>query len=256
MLSGLVAAYRAFGEAELLELALRNAEFLAQHLRNGLRLYRTWKNGRATISGFLEDYALVIEAYVSLYEATFTERWLREAAELMSYVLENFFDPAEQQFYYTDASAEPLIARKKELFDNVIPGSNSVMAHNLLRLGRHLENAQYQALATAMLGQVQSLVVKEPQHLTNWASLYVALLRPGTEVAISGPRTEEFRRELSQHFLPNDILAGTLQTSSLPLLEGRAATANTTIYVCRNRACQLPVHTVGEALEQLALAEQ
>lgn len=256
MLSGLVAAYRAFGEAELLELALRNAEFLAQHLRNGPRLYRTWKNGRATISGFLEDYALVIEAYVSLYEATFSERWLREAAELMSYVLENFFDPAEQQFYYTDASAEPLIARKKELFDNVIPGSNSVMAHNLLRLGRHLENAQYQALATAMLGQVQSLVVKEPQHLTNWASLYVALLRPGAEVAISGPRAEEFRRELSQHFLPNDILAGTLQTSSLLLLEGRAATANTTIYVCRNRACQLPVHTVAEALEQLALAEQ
>jgi uncharacterized protein YyaL (SSP411 family) len=256
MLSGLVAAYRAFGEAELLELALRNAEFLAQHLRNGPRLHRTWKNGRATISGFLEDYALVIEAYVSLYEATFSERWLREAAELMSYVLENFFDPAEQQFYYTDASAEPLIARKKELFDNVIPGSNSVMAHNLLRLGRHLENAQYQALATAMLGQVQGLVVKEPQHLTNWASLYVALLRPGAEVAISGPRAEEFRRELSQHFLPNDILAGTLQTSSLPILEGRTATADTTIYVCRNRACQLPVHTVGEALEQLALAEQ
>jgi uncharacterized protein YyaL (SSP411 family) len=256
MLSGLVAAYRAFGEAELLELALRNAEFLQQHLRNGPRLYRTWKNGRATISGFLEDYALVIEAYVSLYEATFAERWLHEATELMSYVLENFFDPAEQQFYYTDASAEPLIARKKELFDNVIPGSNSVMAHNLLRLGRHLESAQYQALATAMLGQVQSLVVKEPQHLTNWASLYVALLRPGAEVAISGPRAEEIRRELSQHFLPNDVVAGTLQTSSLPLLEGRSATTDTTIYVCRNRACQLPVHTVAEALAQLALASQ
>jgi uncharacterized protein YyaL (SSP411 family) len=256
MLSGLVAAYRAFGEAELLELALRNAEFLQANLRQGPRLFRTWKNGRATINGFLEDYALVIEAYISLYEATFTESWLREAEALMAYVLENFFDPTEQQFFYTDASAEPLIARKKELFDNVIPGSNSVMAHNLLRLGRHLENAHYQELAAAMLSQVQNLVAKEPQHLTNWASLYVALLRPGAEVAISGPRAEVFRRELSQHFLPNDIVAGTLAASSLPLLESRAATAETTIYVCRNRACQLPVHTVGEALEQLALAEQ
>jgi len=256
MLSGLLAAYRAFGEAELLELALRNAAFLQQHLRNGPRLYRTWKNGRATINGFLEDYALVIEAYVSLYEATFAESWLREAEELTAYVLANFFDPAEQQFFYTDASAEPLIARTKELFDNVIPGSNSVMAHNLLRIGRHLENVQYQALAAAMLGQVQSLVVKEPQHLANWASLYVALLRPGAEVAISGPQVEQFRRELSQHFLPNDILAGTMQASNLPLLEGRAATTKTTVYVCHNRACQLPVHTVQEALAQLALAEQ
>jgi uncharacterized protein YyaL (SSP411 family) len=256
MLSGLVAAYCAFGEAELLELALRNAEFLQQNLRQGPRLFRTWKNGRATISGFLEDYALVIEAYISLYEATFTESWLREAEALTVYVLDNFFDPAEQQFFYTDASAEPLIARKKELFDNVIPGSNSVMANNLLRLGRHLENTDYQALATAMLGQVQSLVAKEPQHLTNWASLYVALLRPGAEVAITGPQIDAFRRELSQHFLPNDILSGALVASDLPLLEGRTATAETTIYVCRNRACQLPVHSVREALEQLALAER
>jgi uncharacterized protein YyaL (SSP411 family) len=256
MLSGLIAAYRAFGEASFLELALRNAEFLQSNLRQGPRLYRTWKNGRATINGFLEDYALVIEAYISLYEATFEESWLREAETLAAYVLDNFFDPAEQQFFYTDASAEPLIARKKELFDNVIPGSNSVMAHNLLRLGRHLENTQYQELAAAMLGQVQALVAKEPQHLTNWASLYVALLRPGAEVAIVGPEAEDFRRKLSQQFLPNDVLAGTLAASDLPLLQGRGEAAKTTIYVCRNRTCQLPVHSVAEALEQLALAAQ
>jgi uncharacterized protein YyaL (SSP411 family) len=256
MLSGLVAAYRAFGEAEFLELALRNAGFLQQNLRNGPRLYRTWKNGRATINGFLEDYALVIEAYLALYEATFAESWLREAEALTTYVLANFFDPAEQQFFYTDASAEPLIARKKELFDNVIPGSNSVMANNLLRLGRHLESADYQALTAAMLSQVQALAAKEPQHLTNWASLYVALLRPGAEVAITGPQAEEFRAELSRQFLPNDSLAGTLTNSDLPLLQGRGNQARTMLYVCRNRACQLPVHSVAEALAQLALAEQ
>jgi uncharacterized protein YyaL (SSP411 family) len=256
MLSGLVAAYRAFGEPEFLDLALRNAEFLQANLRQGPRLYRTWKNGRATINGFLEDYALVIEAYVALYEATFAERWLREAETLAAYVLANFFDPAEQQFFYTDASAEPLIARKKELFDNVIPASNSVMANSLLRLGRHLENTAYQALAATMLAQVQALAAKEPQHLTNWASLYVALLRPGAEVAITGPQAEEFRQQLSRHFLPHDVLAGSLDASELPLLEGRTGQDKTTIYVCRHRACQLPVHTVAEALVQLALAER
>jgi uncharacterized protein YyaL (SSP411 family) len=256
MLSGLVAAYRAFGEVNFLELALRNAEFLQNNLRQGPRLYRTWKNGQATINAFLEDYALVIEAYISLYEATFDESWLREAETMAAYVLHNFFDAAEQQFFYTDASAEPLIARKKELFDNVIPSSNSVMAHNLLRLGRHLENTQYQELATAMLGQVQALVAKEPQHLTNWASLYAALLRPGAEIVLVGPEAETFRRKLSQHFLPNEVLAGALETSSLPLIQGRGEVAKTTVYVCRNQTCQLPVHSVAEALEQLALAEQ
>lgn len=256
MLSGLVAAYRTFGEPEFLDLALRNAEFLQANLREGPRLFRTWKNGRATINGFLEDYALVIEAYVSLYEATFTGSWLRAAEELMRYVLDNFFDPAEQQFFYIDARAEPLIARKKELFDNVIPSSNSVMAHNLLRLGRHLENAEYQTLAATMLAQVQTLVIKEPQHLTNWASLYAALLRPGAEVAIVGPQADEFRQQLAQYFLPHDVLAGALQASELPLLRGRGRAGKTTIYVCRNRACQLPVHSVAEVLGQLGLAGQ
>jgi uncharacterized protein YyaL (SSP411 family) len=256
MLSGLVAAYRAFGEAEFLALALRNAEFLQAHLRQGPRLYRTWKNGRATISGFLEDYALVIEAYVSLYEATFTESWLREAEALTAYVLDHFFDPAEQQFFYTDASAEPLIARKKELFDNVIPASNSVMAHNLLRLGRHLDHPAYQTLAATMLAQLQALAAQEPQHLTNWASLYVALLRPGAEVAIAGPQAEALRQQLSRHFLPHDVLAGTSETSELPLLQGRPGREPTTIYVCRHHACQLPVHSAAEALAQLALAER
>ena len=256
MLSGLVAAYRAFGEPEFLTLALRNAEFLQANLHEGPRLFRTWKNGRATISGFLEDYALVIEAYVSLYEATFAEHWLREAEALTRYVLDNFFDPSEQQFFYTDASAEPLIARKKELFDNVIPSSNAVMAHNLLRLGRHLENADYQTLAATMLTRVQALAAQEPQHLTHWASLYAALLRPGAEVAIVGPQAEAFRQQLGRHFLPHDVLAGALQASDLPLLQGRGSGDRTTIYVCRDRACQLPVHSVAEALAQLGLAEQ
>jgi uncharacterized protein YyaL (SSP411 family) len=254
MLSGLLAAYRAFGEPEFLNFSLRNAEFLQANLRQGPRLLRTWKNGRATISGFLEDYALVIEAYVSLYEATFAESWLREAEELTRYVLDNFFDPAEQQFFYTDASAEPLIARPKELFDNVIPASNSVMAHNLLRLGRHLENADYQALSATLLAPVQALAVKDPQHLANWASLYAALLRPGAEVAIVGPQAEVFRQQLERHFLPHDVLAGALQASELPLLQGRGDGDQTTIYVCRDRACQLPVRSVAEALAQLGLA--
>jgi len=253
LLQGLTDAYRAFAEPEFLVVAERNARFIQANLRDGARLFRTCKNGRASISAFLEDYALVIQAYISLYEVSFVETWLREAEALTEYVLENFFDAEEQLFFYTDRSAEALIARKKELFDNVIPASNSVMAHNLRRLGRHLEKARYTDLATAMLAQVRHLVVKEPQQLSNWAALYAALLRPGAEVAITGPEAETFREALSRSFLFDTVLAGTKSSSELPLLKllKPAAKGRTAVHVCRQQACLAPVYSIADALAAL-----
>lgn len=252
LLQGLLDAYRAFAEPEFLALALRNARFLHDNLRNGAGLWRNYKNGRATIPGFLEDYALLVQALISLYEATFEESWLHEAGQLTEYTLTHFFDAAEEQFFYTDATGEQLIARKKDLADNVIPSSNSVMAHNLHRLGLHLSRSTYTELAAAMLRRVQAMVVQEPQAFANWASLYVALLHPTAEITIVGPEAEVYRRELSAHFLPNVVVAGAQEDGTLPLLEGREALqGRTTLYVCFNSACQLPVHSVAEALAQL-----
>ncbi|RYU74073.1 thioredoxin domain-containing protein [Hymenobacter persicinus] len=256
MLSGLVDAYRAFGDAHFLTLARRNAEFLQTKLRQGPRLRRNYKAGRATIDAFLEDYALVIQAYIGLYEVTFDAQWLREADTLTEYVLTNFTDPAEPLFFYTDQAGEALIARKKELFDNVIPASNSVMAHNLHRLGLLLDQPRYQELAAAMLGRVRDLAVQEPQHLTNWAALYLSLRQPTAEIAVVGPEAETLRHELSRHFLPNAVLAGApAPTDALPLLRQRPAqNGRTTLYVCFNHTCQQPVLTVAEALAQLRSA--
>jgi uncharacterized protein YyaL (SSP411 family) len=121
MLKGLVDAFRVFGEISILDLALQNAVFLRDKMRNGPQLYHVYKNGRATLTGYLDDYAFVIDAYVALYEATFAEEWLEEARVLTRYALDNFFDETENLFFFTDRNAEKLIARKKELFDNVIP---------------------------------------------------------------------------------------------------------------------------------------
>ncbi|WP_089331847.1 thioredoxin domain-containing protein [Hymenobacter mucosus] len=266
MLQGLTDAYRAFADPDFLALAERNAVFLRDNLTckrhfmgvAQVGLFRSFKHGRASIDGFLEDYALVIQALISLYEVTFVAEWLNLAKELTETTLTHFFDPTENLFFFTDADTadngrgSQLIARKKELFDNVIPASNSVMAHNLHRLGLHLENSQYTELAATMLRQVQELVVQEPQNMANWASLYANLLRPTAEIAVVGSQVEEFRRDISHHYLPNVVLAGTASVSSLPLLAGREARAGaTTIYVCFNRTCHQPVHSVAEALAQL-----
>ena len=265
MLHGLTDAYRAFGEPEFLAMAERNAAFIRDHLMrrrhfrevNHQGLLRTYKNGRATIDAFLEDYALTINAFVSLYEVSFDSQWLALADELTQTTLTHFFDPAESLFFFTDADVyDPngngaggqLIARKKELFDNVIPASNSVMAHNLRRLGRHLDRPDYLDLSAKMLDQMRALTVREPQHLSNWAALYAAVLRPGPEVAIVGPEAEEFRAEWSRKFRHDTVLAGAETGGDLPLLRGRGARAGQTdVYVCQNYTCLAPVQSIAAA---------
>ncbi len=252
MLKGLVDAYRVFGDRSFLELALQNAEFLKNHMRKGSQLYHSYKNGRAAIPGYLEDYAFVINAYIYLYQATFSEEWLKEAKVLTDYVVDHFYDPLEELFFFTDITAEKLIARKKELFDNVIPASNSVMATNLYWLGLLFDQADYTQLAAKMLARVKKLVIAEPQFLSNWACLFSYQIKPTAEVAIVGPEADVFRREIDQMYCPNKVLVGTSMESHLPLLQDRHPVGGkTTIYVCYNRVCQMPVFTVNEAMAQV-----
>ncbi|RNI31003.1 thioredoxin domain-containing protein [Rufibacter latericius] len=255
MLTGLTDAYRAFGEPSILELACSNAHFLITNLKQDDRLYHNYKEGKATIDGFLEDYALLIQALLGMYQITFEENWLKEARKLTEYTLAHFFDPEEDLFFFTSNAGEQLIARKKELFDNVVPASNSVIAMNLHLLGLFLDKERYSNLSDRMLSKVRDLVVKEPSHLANWASLYYLKLKPTAEIAIIGPEAHSFRNLVQQHFLPNALLAGSKEegSSTLPLLEDRTTqNGQTTIYVCYNRACQLPVTSVAEALEQVS----
>jgi uncharacterized protein YyaL (SSP411 family) len=257
MLTGLATAYRVFGEPEFLTLALRLAYFLLKNMRdsrNG-RLWHTYKNGRARQAGFLDDYAAVIDGLIALYQATFTESWLSEADRLTQYVLTNFADSdpsADDLLFFTDKNGEELIARRKELFDNVIPASNSMMAENLYALSLLLERPAYAERADRMLGRVQPLVQQNADYLTNWASLFALRVRPTAEIAIVGPEVEQLRSELDAEFFPNKVLCGTTGKSELPLLQQRGAIdGKTAIYVCYNRACQLPVTSVAEVWQLL-----
>ncbi|MEZ4901731.1 MAG: thioredoxin domain-containing protein [Spirosomataceae bacterium] len=248
VLKGLTDAYRAFGEERFKELALANAHFLKNEMTIAGKLVHSWK---ADI-GFLEDYAAVIDGYLGLYQATFEEQWLDEALKLTASVVENFYDAEDEFFYFTEANAQDLIARKKEIFDNVIPASNSMMAHNLYTLGTIFDHADYVKLADWMLSKMKRALLTDVQWATNWAALYALRAQPTAEIAIVGPAMDIFRKTLETRFLPNKILVGTHTTSDLPLLEGRTAKENlTTIYVCFNKTCQLPVYAIEDVWPQL-----
>lgn len=256
MLKGLVTAYRVFDEPEFLATALRLAHFLLHNMRDqrNTRLWHSYKQGRAKQPAFLEDYAAVIDGLLALYQATFTERFLTEADRLTQYVFDHFSDPDDDLFFFTDKSGEELIARRKELFDNVIPASNSIMAGNLYTLSMLLERPTYAEKADRMLGRIQPMLETNADYLTNWAAVYALRVRPTAEIAIVGPEAGEFRQALDKHFLPNAIFCGTATSSQLPLLQQRGPIdGKTAIYVCYNRACQLPVTSVKEAVLGLSL---
>ncbi|GAB3568539.1 thioredoxin domain-containing protein [Spirosoma luteolum] len=253
MLKGLATAYRVFGEPEFLTLALRQAFFLLRKMRdsrNNNRLWHSYKLGRAKQVGFLDDYAAVIDGLLALYQATFTESWLTEADGLMQYVLANFSDPADSDqadplFFFTDKNGEELIARKKELFDNVIPSSNAMIAENLLTLSLLLERPEYADRADRMLGRVLPLVQQNADYLAHWAGLLALRARPTAEIALVGPDADALRAEIDTVYYPNKVLSGTTDRSQLPLLQDRGLVAGqTAIYVCYNRTCQLPVTSV------------
>ena len=252
MLKGLVDAYRAFGEQDFLDLALQNAHFIKDNFLKDNILSHSYKNGETKIQGFLEDYAAVIEAYLNLYQATFEENWLHLAEKLSLYVCQNFWDEEDQLFFFTDKSAENLIVRKKEIFDNVIPSSNSMMARNLYTLGLILDREDFKDLSKLMLAKMKDLLLKNVDYLTNWACLATQMITPTAEIALVGTDFLKFRKEVDSRYYPNKILTGTSSESQLPLLENRIAKPDETlIFVCYDKTCHLPVKTVEEAFLQL-----
>lgn len=255
MLKGLSDTYAALQKKEILTLAIDNAAFIKNFLvkTNG-GLYRSFKNGQAKLPAYLEDYAFVIDGLLSLYQISFDEQWLALAQTLADYTLQHFFDEQEGFFYFTDDSATKLIARKKELFDNVIPASNSAIARSLHKLGTILDKEAYIRLSENMLKIVMDMLIKEPAYLTNWGCFATEIANSTAEIAIIGPESHAYALTLQQKYLPFKVIQGTTTSSSLPLLSGRhAIEEKTTLYVCYDKTCQLPVFTPEEALEQIKI---
>ncbi|QSE99426.1 thioredoxin domain-containing protein [Fulvivirga lutea] len=251
-IKGLCDAYDAFGDDTFLELAVSNGQFIKNSMIEDGKLFRSFKNDKASIDGYLEDYAFVIDAFVALYQSTFDEVWIQEAKILMEYINTNFYDSDENFYHFTDNQSEKLIARKKEVFDNVIPSSNSQMARNLYVLGIILDNDTYKSRAHSMASAVAKLCVEEPAYTYNWCSLNSMFAYQTAEIVIVGNEAEKFREDIASRYLPNKVLLGSKQESELPLLKGKSLkNGQTTIFVCYNKTCKLPVTDVESALKQL-----
>ncbi|HNS11819.1 MAG TPA: thioredoxin domain-containing protein, partial [Bacteroidia bacterium] len=245
MISGYCDAYKAFGDEQFLSAAKKNASLILRQMRTkDGGLFHSYKNGTAKINGYLEDYSFMIESLLSLYECTFDEIYLNEANSFAEYAFTHFYDETAGSFWFTSNLDPALIARKKEIQDNVIPASNSAMAKALFNLGIHFENKKFTDTASKMLHNIVKEMERYGSGYSNWAILMLNLTQDFREIVITGDSAHKKRKELQSYYLPNTLFAGSLKESELPLLLYRTAEPKTLIYVCENRVCKLPVEKV------------
>ncbi len=252
MASALCNAAEAFGEPAYLELAKQTMhQLLSRCRRPDGGLWHGHTKGKPTVNGYLDDYSFTLEALAAVYQLTFDEQWLTEARALAEYTIQHFLDEGSGMFRYTNDTDPPLIASSMEVQDNVIPASNSSMAKGLFTLGHLFDEPRWLKLAKQQLANVLEGMKDYPEGHTNWALLLMDHLFPYYEVAITGPEALARRGQLGQHYHPGCLYIGTSSGSKLPLLADKPAGAQTVIYVCEGKVCQLPVHSAEAALIQM-----
>jgi uncharacterized protein YyaL (SSP411 family) len=247
MISALADAGAALERAAYVAAAVACARFIETELRDSAgELLRTFNRGRAKQSAFLEDHAYLLEAYLSLYEATFDAAWFTRARSLADTILERFHDPQRGGFFSTAGADPNLIARRKDLEDAPIPSGASSACFGLLRLARFTGEASYEDAAVTLIRLLHTVA---PQHPLAFGHLLRAIdfhLSPVREVALAGDDVSSLARVVRGGYFPHVVLAGGAGPE-VPLLEGRSPVdGRAAAYVCEHFTCGLPVTTPEE----------
>jgi uncharacterized protein YyaL (SSP411 family) len=242
MIGALADAGATLERDDYLDAARAAADFVLTRLRgDDGRLLRTWKDDEAKLNGYLEDHAYMVEALVSLYEATFEPRWFAAAREVADFTIAHFADDESGGFFETADYHERLLARRKDLEDNPIPSGNASAAYGLLRLAALTGEHEYEKRAVGVFRLLHQIAFQHPQafpHLLQAIDFHLASVK---EVALVGPAVEPLERTVRSRFRPHLVLAGG-KPDGVPLLEGREPVdGRAAAYVCENFACRRPV---------------
>ena len=250
VIKGLCDAYQATNNDSFLLLAEDAIQFILDKQWNGETLFRNYKDNQTTIPGFLDDYALIIEALIKLFETTTNKTYIDKAEILTQEVFNQFYNHKNKMFAYKSHYDTPLVNETFEIYDNVISASNSVMANNLFKLGKILTNEKYINQAQQMLANIEEKIHDYPTGFANWIQLYLNFSYPFKEIVIVGNDAKSFTKQIQEYYIPNAIFVAS-ETEDLEITKERWIENKTGIHICENYACQLPLYDVNEALENL-----
>jgi hypothetical protein len=240
------------------EAACKAADFILASMRAAdRRLLRTWSAGSpAKLNGYLDDYAYLLNALVSLYEATFQVRWIEAALEVADRMIDEFWDAKEGGFFYTGRNHEQLITRAKDTHDSSTPSGNSMATEALLRLVKLTGRRELGEKAEATLRLFAGAMATSPLAVGQMLVALDFYLGPVEEYAVVGEPAGEDTRQVLQiirsAFHPNKVLAFRAPAENgalsrvLPLLADKPGAATVTTYICKEFACQAPITGVEQ----------
>ena len=266
MIAALAEGGRILKDERYLDAARRAAGFILDRLRrDDGRLLHTYKDGRAKLDAYLDDYADLIDGLTRLYEATGEPRWIDSALELAGIMIDEFADEEQGGFFFTGRRHEALIARQKDVQDNATPSGNGMAATALIRLGALTGRHELTRAGRRALESVQEVLERQPAAGGQSLIAVDFLLGSVREFAvIAGPDAGEFRAVLeaiARPFLPHKVVApatpeqAAVLAGKVPLLADRPPReGRTTTYVCEHFTCREPV--VGVAGVEAAIADR
>jgi uncharacterized protein len=242
LLAALAEAGRRLQRRDWLDAAAGLGEFLLGPLSDDEgRLYRTFREGRAKNTGFLEDYADVANGLYELHVATGDLRWLEEARRLAVLAVQLFGDEERGGFFLTPAHGEQLVARQKTFDDHPTPSGNSMLAFVLLRLARIYGDGDLERRAVGVFRLIRDALPRAPQAFGHALGALDLHFSPPRELAILGPVDSDVAQAALAPFEPNSVVA-VGPADGVPLLEGKGLVdGSPAVYVCENFSCKTPV---------------
>ena len=243
------------------EAAVSGLDFLLSNMRKDDRLRRSYKDGTARIDAFLEDYAAVGNAILSVYEATLEPRWLDEAAWITERVIDLFWDNTDGVFHDAPRDGETLTVRARDLMDNATPSGNSLAVELLIRSAHLFGEERHRDIAHRVLDRESGLMARFPAAFGRLLGALDQTVADPVEIAIVGAREDARTQELLdaalRPYMPNRTIAGVAPgedlSHTLPVLEGRNRGTEPVAYVCERYACKAPVSDAVALAEQLVV---
>jgi uncharacterized protein YyaL (SSP411 family) len=263
MVAALAKASRAFDEPKYADAAARAVQFVTSRMADPKGgLYHRYRDGEASITSMVDDYAFFVWGLLELYETTFEVGFLERAIRYNGYLVEHFWDDELGGFYFTSDEGETLIVRPKEVYDGAIPSGNSVAMLNLIRLARITANTEFERRANDVGRAFNEQVARGASAFTLMMSAVDFATGPSFEIVVAGHAGRDDSRrmtaELNRRFIPSKVVLFRPEGDSKAVIEiapytkaQSALNGEATAYVCRNYACELPTTDVDKMLELL-----
>jgi hypothetical protein len=261
MISAFAIAGRIFNESRYTDAAEKATGFIFKILKTdeGILLHR-YRQGVAGLPAHIDDYTFMIAGLIDLYETTYNIIYLKSAFELNEILLKHYWDNKSGGFFFTSDDGEKLLTRQKEIYDGAIPSGNSVQLLNLLKLSRFSGNSLLEEKASEMIMTFSNVIKKAPIGFTQFLSGLDFASGPSKEIVVvykdSIEGAKEILNYINQKFIPNKILILKEESDDsiseiAPFIKNQhTINGKTTVYVCENYNCKMPVTELSE-LEEL-----